>query len=87
MVKKDGILDLAADDLHRRKKLFKEALAEEYKAIKPFRMEEVSSEEMLVHYNQLSMEDMDFLIQKHGRDAVNTMIREYEEMKQKRGVK
>ena len=49
-------------------------------------MEEISKDEMLFHYNQLKMEDMDFLIQKHGLEKLNEYIFEQETYKAKKGV-
>ena len=61
-----------------------DSIAIEFKGKKPFDKEPVSNEEMLYHYNQLTPEQMDNLIQTKGRDAVNEMIYKMEQLKQRR---
>jgi len=83
---KESIHDRVVDKLIERNKRVRGKLAEEYAKTKPFRQEPVSSDEMLVYYNMLGSEDIDYLLQKHGREAVNQMIYEFETMKQRRGM-
>ena len=82
---KETISDKVVDRLHKRRDMVQNALEKQYKKTKPFRMEPVSEKEMLIYYNMLSNEDMQFLVDKHGNDAINEMIYKYEKMKQEAG--
>lgn len=83
---KANIHDRVVDKLLDRNKRVRVKLKENYAKTKPFRQEPISNDEMLVYYNMLGSEDINYLIQKHGREAVNEMIYEFETMKPRRGI-
>ena len=62
-------------------------LSRQYKGVKPFDKEPVRSEDQLYWYEQLGIEDINALIEKHGREKVNYFIFESEQIKQRRSKK
>tara|TARA_Y100000310_G_C20681987_1_gene816517 strand:+ start:3256 stop:3519 length:264 start_codon:yes stop_codon:yes gene_type:complete len=82
---KEHIGDLVVDELIRRRGVVKGILRKEYKSVKPLRMEPMSDQEALYHYNQLTPEKMDALIQSQGRESVEKMISEMENLKGRNG--
>jgi len=81
---KPNIADIVVDKLHERRRMLQFKLADKYKSTKPFRMEPISNEEMLLQYNMLTPEKMATLIDNYGRDAVNELVFTMEKMKQKK---
>ena len=79
-----SIFDLVVDDLVERQRMAKAELQERFKRSKPFRMEPIPPEEMLYEYNTLTPEKMNTLIDTYGRETVNEMIFEMEQLKQRR---
>jgi len=59
-------------------------LSIQYKGVKPFDKQPVKTEDQLFWYEQLGIEDMQYLIQKYGRDAVNQFVFESEQIKARR---
>ena len=84
---KEHIGDLVVDELIRRRGVVQRILRKEYKSVKPLRMEPMSDQEALYHYNQLTPEKMDALIQSQGRESVEKMISEMETLKREQGGK
>ena len=80
------IQEMAQDELARRRDLVRSALAEQFKGRKPYRQDPVSNEERLVWYNDLNQDDVMYLVEKHGRDAVNQEIMGCEQIKKRRGL-
>ena len=78
-----NMYDSVVDELHKRRELVRKELAENYRRVKPFREEPVSKGEMLYYYNQLTVEDMEYLVQKYGEEALNEFIYEQEAYKNK----
>ena len=85
MALKESLYDLVVDELVDRQRLVKAELAERFKKTRPFRMEEVPTDEMLYEYNTMTPEKLDTMIQTYGRDEVNQYIMEMEQLKRKRG--
>lgn len=81
---KESLGDKVVDRLHERRWLVRQKLRETYKKTKPFREEPISNNELLFYYNDLDASDIDYLVQTHGRDKVNTLIAEMETLKQRR---
>ena len=61
-------------------------LAGQYKGVKPFDSQEVKPEDQLYWYEQLGTQDMDFLIGKYGRDAINEYVFNMETIQQRRST-
>lgn len=59
-------------------------LSVQYKGVKPFDKQPVKPEDQLFWYEQLGIQDMDYLIEKHGRDAINEYVFNMETIKQRR---
>ena len=79
-----NIYDLVVDELVERQRLVKAELRSRFKKTKPFRMEPMSDEEALYHYNQLTPEKILELISTHGEDAINEMVFQLETLKAKK---
>ena len=72
------------DLLHQRAAGVQDKLRQQFKNTKPFRMQEVSNDELLFYYNQLTQEQMMTLIQRHGRETISGFIGEMEQLKTRR---
>ena len=59
-------------------------LAEQYKNVKPFDSKQIPKEDLLRTYDNLGIQDMQQLIQKHGEDAVNEYIYDMEMLRRKK---
>jgi len=81
-----SIPDKAVTKLHERQQLVRERLRKVYKKAEPFRAEKISNDELLVYYNDLQFEDMDYLIQAHGEEKVGDFLNEMEQLKKRRGL-
>ena len=79
---KESISDKVVDLLHKRSAAVRKKLISQFKGVKPFRTEPLSSDEELFYYTQLSPEDMTELIRRHGVETMNNFIAE---MEQRRG--
>ena len=79
-----GIFDYVVDELLERKDLVRAELAQRFKKTKPFRMEPVPEDEMLLRYDALTPEQMDELIATDGEEATGQMIQRMETLKQRR---
>lgn len=79
-----SLYDLVVDELVERQQLVKQELAERFKKTKPFRMEPVDPAEMLYEYNTMTPEKMDGLINTFGRESVNDLIYNMENLKKKK---
>ncbi len=78
---KEGISDKVIDLLHKRTSAVRKKLEAQFKGVKPFRTEPLSSDEELFYYTQLSPEDMTELIRRHGPEKMNNFIAEMEQRK------
>ena len=86
-----GIYDLVADKLNKRRNAVQSVLRKRFKKTKPFRTEEVSNDEMLVYYNQMTGDVnselyLKTLIERHGETKVNDWIADMEQAKRRRGL-
>lgn len=59
-------------------------LATQYQGVKPFDKEPMKSEDQLFWYEQLGMQDMAYLVQKYGREALNEYVFNMEQIKSRR---
>jgi aspartate/tyrosine/aromatic aminotransferase len=80
-----SVWDLAVDELVNRHKLVSDELQRRFRKTRPFRMEAMSEQEALYYYNQLTPEQINSLIETYGRDEVNQMIYEMEQIKRRQG--
>lgn len=83
---KENVGDKVVDLLHKRREAVRAKLQQQYKNVKPFRMQPVSDEELLSEYEQLGQEPerMNDLISNYGEDVVGEFIFEMEKLKLKR---
>ena len=85
MALEKSIFELAVDELVERQRLTKLELRARFKKTRPFRMEEVPTDEMLYEYNTMTPEKLNAMIESYGREDVNQYIMEMEQLKRKRG--
>lgn len=62
-------------------------IAMTWKGVKPFAKKEIPAKERLYWYDQLTMADMNMLIQKHGEDKISKFIYENERLRDRTGAK
>ena len=87
MALEDSILDKAVDILHERNFKVRAQLHRDWRRKKPFRAaQEITPDELLYSYNQMSEDSMFRYMAKYGPDAMNEFIREMETMKRRRGI-
>ncbi len=79
-----SILDLVVDELKVRQGLLRGELSKRFKRTKPFRMEPISDDEMLLRYDMMTTQDMEQLIATNGEEEVGMMIQEMEELKRRK---
>ena len=79
-----NIADKVVDGVLERHKKVRARLVEQYKKTNPFRQEPIDEAEMLYYYNQLTPDKMNELIQTYGRESVNSLIMNMENLKQRR---
>ena len=79
-----NIADKVVDGIIERHRRVRARLVEQYKATNPFRQEPIDETEMLYHYNQLTPEERNELINIHGIGAYQQMVNEMETLKQRR---
>ncbi len=80
----ENIADSILGRINKRVEAVAGRLSGQYKGVKPFDAQEVKPEDQLYWYEQLGTDDMDYLIEKHGRDTVNQFVFESEQIKQRR---
>ncbi len=81
---KDNIADSILSKINKRVGSVANRLSVQYKGVKPFDSQPMKTEDQLYWYDQLGTEDMQFLIEKHGEDAINTYIFDNEQIRQRR---
>ena len=86
MALEPNIYDKVTDRLLDLRLKVRGKLHEQFRRTKPFRSEEVSPDEELYAYNQLTEDEFFRLIQKHGTEAVNELVMRNETLKQRRGL-
>ena len=80
MTLQPSIYDKATDRLLDLNAKVKAKLHRDFRRTKPYRGEEVTPDEELYAYNQLTEDEMFRLIQRHGDEAVNAMVMRMETM-------
>jgi len=87
MALEKSIFELAVDDLLELQQLAKLELRARFKGTKPFRMQKISTDEMLYEYEAMKRtpEKLLTMIETYGREDVNQYIMEMEQLKRKRG--
>ncbi len=80
---KSSIYDDVVDELVSRQSLVRDELIKRFKKTKPFRMESVSDEEMLLEYNVQGEKVFNEVANKGGLPAGINYIREMEGLKRK----
>lgn len=66
--------DQVVDKLHQRFDKVSAKLREQFKGVNPFRKETIPGDELYFYYRQLSPDDMNYLIQRHGTEAMNDFL-------------
>lgn len=78
--------DKVVDTLNARISMVRKKLHTDMKNTKPFRQEEVTPEERIFWYRDLTPEDTQFLVEKHGEDKVMDEFNEIETLMRRRGI-
>lgn len=81
---KDNIYDNVLDKTMKRIERASDRIAKNFKNVKPFQKEPLKNKELLLSYEMLTPDDMNQLISRHGRNAVNEFIGEMEQEKVRR---
>jgi len=81
---RENIADSILERVNKRITSVAGKLAKQYQGVKPFNRQEAKPEDRLFWYEQLTPDDMNYFIQKYGRDAVNQFIYENETYKSRR---
>jgi len=80
----ENVADSILGRMNKRVDAVSKRLSDQYKGVKPFDAQEVKPEDQLFWYEQLGTQDMDYLIEKYGRDAINKFVYDSEMIKQRR---
>lgn len=80
---KSNIYDSVLEKTLARVEKATDSIAKNFKNVKPFDKEAVSNKEMLFWYNDLSRDDMIYLLKRHGGEKLNDFIYEMEQIKEK----
>lgn len=83
-MKSDNVADNILGRMNKRVEAVAQRLSDQYKGVKPFDAQEIKPEDQLYYYDQLGTADMDYLIEKYGRDAINEYVFNMETIKQRR---
>ena len=78
---KENVADRILARINKRVEGVAERLATSYRGVKPFDSQEVKPEDQLYWYDQLTPDDMDYLIGKHGNASLNEYIFLMEQLK------
>ena len=81
---KDSRQDIIVDKLLNRFGKVKEEIVHQSKGVKPYRREAGSNDELFYIYDNASLEDMQYVIDTYGRDAVNQRLFEVNQLKARR---
>ena len=76
----DRVIDIVHDNVSGAQ----EKIKKQFKGTNPFRQEPISKEEMLVDYENMTQGQLMRRIQTYGYEAVDELIKEMEEYKQRR---
>jgi len=83
---RQAMSDRVVDKLVGRLNTVRTKLHTDFKNTKPFRQEEVTPEERIFWYRDLSQEDVQFLVEKHGDEKVMVEFNEIEKLIERRGL-
>lgn len=86
MALEPNIYDKVTDRLHDLRFKVRAKLHDQFRRTKPYRGEEITLDEELYAYNQLTEPEMFRLIERHGPEAVNEMVMRMETRKRRRGI-
>jgi len=78
---RENVADNILARINKRVEAIAGRLSSQYKGVKPFDSQEVKPEDQLYWYDQLTPDDMDYLIGKHGNTALNEYIFSMEQLK------
>ena len=81
---KDSRQDIIVDMLLDRFGKVKQEIARQSKGVKPCRREAGSNDELIYIYDNASLEDMQYVIDTYGPDAVNQRLFEVNQLRTKR---
>ena len=81
---KDSRQDIIVDRLLDRFGKVKEELARQSKGVKPYRREAGSNDELFYIYDNASPEDIQYVLDTYGPDAVNQRLFEINQLKARR---
>ena len=77
----DNMYDKVVDELHTRRKAVQLELSKQYKKQKPFRMEEVSKDNLMWIYENMKPEDVQYSVETYGEENVNQFIMDCETLR------
>ncbi len=83
----DSIYELVVDELVKRQRLVREELTRRFKKTRPFREEPSSPQEKIAHYNMMTYDDLEDMIDTKGESFTNDYIKQMEELKNRSGRK
>jgi len=83
---KENPYDRIAEKLESRMERLDTKIGSHFKDMKPFDKEPVSNDELLYIYENMTPEDMNYLLQTHSRDDINQKLYEMEKIKKRRGM-
>lgn len=75
---RDNLYDTVVEGVFQRMESASDVIAKNFKGVKPFGKKEISKKELFEAYDQLGTLDMEYLVQKHGREKVNSLIADME---------
>ena len=78
-------MDSVKEGILERLQLMRKKLNTEYKGVKPFNKEPVPDDVMLYIYENMAPQDLEYLRQTYGDEAVNLRLAEMEQLKRRRG--
>ena len=81
---KDSRQDIIVDRLLDRFGKVKEEIVRQSKGVKPFRREAGSNDELIYIYDNASLEDMQYVIDTYGREAVNQRLFEVNQLRRRK---
>ena len=82
---RDNPYDRVLEKTLKRVNNASDRIGKNLKGVKPFDKEEIPKRELLQSYMTLTSEDMNYLIQTHGEEAMNSFIYEMETYKGRYG--
>ena len=81
---KDSRQDIIVDMMLDRFRKVKEEIVRQSKGVKPYRREAMSNDELFYIYDNASLEDMQYVLDTYGRDAVNQRLFEVNQLRRRK---